>query len=174
MANEKSEVSLGIRNLPLIWLALTVSMGMYGFALFMSVKANPPEPSTEAVDSIRFGLTALAAFFGVVSIIVKKLFIDELRTLAWLNRKFSKIDSSQNLAALATRAIESRYSIGCLMSWVLNETIVICGFVPALITRDLVSFIPFLIAGIVMNLSMKPDKEFPKKRVEKWLSSRTT
>jgi hypothetical protein len=194
LPNELAEALQPLKRLYVVlWFALTAAIVLYLFVLFLTVRSISGSAAT--IEPIVQYLSVLISLVvGVISLLYWRHSRSDTRFQRLLARDIQLKDvqekanklvvqpkskgspDQKTLLQLSTLASfdRRRYAVAAdlflpfLLNLALNETVALCGFVLALLRRDLWQFLPFATAAILMNIYMLPKLENLMERCERW------
>jgi len=136
--------------LKLIWFALTFSHLLYVATAYLLI-SGAPYPGSPGAAAIPLWLPALA--FGLAS----------LMTFGWSLRR-EKLDFlfQHYTTELALPRIFVRY----IICWALNEVVTLLGFVHVFFDHDLAGILPYVGAGLLLNIIMFPRHDAAIRRAQ--------
>jgi hypothetical protein len=181
------------RMYQLLWVSLTAAIFLYLLVLVINSDQVSGTPST--IDPIVTGvLVSLGGLLGVGSLLYHSYMQSEsylqrmmsrdmqprdIEEKAWKMTPQNKRDAASVAYAVSKLALltpfdRRRYALAAdgflhfVLNLALNEAVALFGFVIAILSRDLWSYLPFGIAAIALNVYMRPRLEGLMERCESW------
>jgi hypothetical protein len=129
-----------VKVLKIVWLFLVLSQVMYGVVIYIA-------PNNSLVSSNPLPLWIPAAMWAGVS-------------LALFSIRLTPTALAKRFAELPPRVAMQKTYVLYIICWALNESVSLFGFVTAFaFTHDIKDFIPFMLAGIALDIVMFPRLE---------------
>ena len=163
---------LNLHVVKLVWIMLTLSMVLYAVLAGIVTHEVLPSTNSNGYDVVRRSMTFSAGVMVLVSVVLRRFLLGRLRLHVDLeNLALPRGDQAKALA-LAVPALMRRWFFANLVCWVLNEGIVIAGFMVAVVLRDFTVFVPFLVVALVLNVAMWPNLPAYEAAIRRWLEAR--
>jgi hypothetical protein len=159
-------------TIKVIWFALTLSMVIYAVFLFVLTKEGAVQTRGPEADTIRQGMSFFAGTVALVSVFLRRTLLGEPRIHADLAKLNLPQGDPQTAFSAAVRPMAQKWFVANLISWAMNEAVVLSGFVIGMISRDFNAFLPFFLVGIILNLVMRPNLEPLEAGIRKWIENR--
>ena len=161
---------LNLSTISLIWIFLTASMGVYGILLW--IVAREASPLQANVDIVRTSMTFFSGVMVIISLFLRKLLLGDSRMRNELEKLNLPKAKPEEALKQAMPVMTQKWIFANVISWALNETVVVCGFMIGVILRDFTAYLPFFGVGVVLNLVMRPNFTAFHTSISKWIEAR--
>jgi len=131
------------RTLPIIWVALLMSVAIYGAIAWIAARGRAVEPGSGFSNLLVIVLCAAALGTLVASLVVSRIVA-------------SSGDARTPNAPSAYRPITHAAQNAIVIRWAMTEAVAIFGLVGAFVTGDWVVFVPFGVVGFFGILLAAP------------------